>query len=308
MNHISLAEKAIYITSRKFPASYIANYQNNKKAWVIHSHVKAEESAEIRKKVNDYMYELSQKTLEEINLLYDQEQKQEVENRRLCLQEQERLRQKKLFFNQSEAKADFDYWSKMPSWTTDEAVALLLDKDPRVVNWDNISPHATPMHKKPESFAKEYQDLRDLLIRKYGTNQYIITVPSELIEWADGVGVKVPEELQKMVLERGDQSTDWKALHEEKCKEVEELKKNLEDSQSKRKELVIRTRASTNSNKMLKIALAVIAKEKFKYDEDSSAIGTMLSYFARQGFNTDDQTLRERIKEGLILLKNKKPD
>ena len=293
-----------YLISKKFPVNYIPG----EKRLVRQIQIKAEMWPEIEKNIKIYCDELSQKTLEEVIELYEVEAKKEREDFERRQQEYEQRRQKKLFFNQLAAKADFDYWSKMPSWTIDEAVALLLDKDPRVVSWNNISPHATPMHKKPELFAQEYQDLNELLRRKYGSNQHIKTVPSELIEWADRVGLKVPAELKKIVLEGKDASTDWKALYEAKYKDLEELKHKLEISQHKRKELVIKVRASTNSSKMPKMALAVIAKDKYKYGEDSNAIGTMLSCFARQGLNTDDKTLRDRINEGLDLLKNKKPN
>lgn len=38
-------------------------------------------------------------------------------------------------FNQPSASADFDYWSRLPLWTLDEAVALTLERNPAVVTW-----------------------------------------------------------------------------------------------------------------------------------------------------------------------------
>lgn len=298
MSYISLAEKAIYITSRKFPASYITNYQTNKKAWEFHSHIKPEELAEISKGVNAYMEELSQKTPEEINLLYNQEQRQEAENHRLRLQEQERLRQARLFFNQPEAKADFNYWGKMPSWTTDEAVALLLDKDPRVVNWGNISPHATSMHKKPESFAKEYQDLRDLLIRKYGTNQHTVIAPSELIEWANSVALKAPEELQEMVLERGDQSKNWKTMYEELLQRNSECPSTIKNPQ---KTSSAYTKELDSKNKII----AAIVKKHYRFDPNAKKNATTSNVHTaiiECGLSLDEGTILRHLKEAFGLL------
>ena len=294
-----------YLVSKKFPVNYISR----EKRLVRQIQIKEEMWLEIDKNINTYIDELTQKALEEVIELSKTEEKKASEEHEKQQQECERRRQKKLFFNQPNTKADFDYWCKMSSWTTDEAVALLLDKDPRVVSWKNIFSYANPVrdYNKPEIFAKEYQNLRELLIRQYGTNQDIKIVPSELIDWANGVGLEVPEELQKIVSKRKDASADWKVLHAEKCLEVEQLKKNFENSQNKRKEHIVKVRASTNSNRIPKMALAVIAKDKYKYGKDCSAIGNMLSYFDRQGLNIDDKTLRGHIDEGLLLVKNKKP-
>ena len=46
--------------------------------------------------------------------------------------------EKQRFFNQSDCDADFAYWSKQIVWSIDEGVALILGKDPRKVNWENI--------------------------------------------------------------------------------------------------------------------------------------------------------------------------
>lgn len=299
-------EQIKYLISKKFPVNYIPR----EKKLVRQAQIKQEMWPEIEENIKAYSHELSQKTHEEVIELYKAEAKREKEDFERQQQEYEKRRLERLFFNQPNAKADFDYWCKMPLWTIDEATALLLGKDPRVVCWKNIYFYAMPQspHTKPELFGKEYQNLRNLLSRQYENNEYIKIVPSELIEWASSIGLTVPETLKKKIEEiKKHVITDYKILYEEKCLEVEQLKKELQHSQDKRKELVTKTRATTNSNRIPKMALAVIAKDKYKYNEKSSAIGSMLLYFDKQGLNMDDKTLRGHIDEGLLLVKNKKP-
>ena len=48
----------------------------------------------------------------------------------------------------------------MPLWDLDEATALSLDKDPRVVDWPNIGPHVND-----SPFADQYSKLRLIVLR-----------------------------------------------------------------------------------------------------------------------------------------------
>jgi hypothetical protein len=200
----------------------------------------------------------------------------------------------------------------MPYWTVEEAIALSFGKSPDIVSWKEIS-----VYKDSSPFVKKYMKAQKLVQRaleakelkyepgSYGSNTKRIK-PYDFVNWAKTNNLDFPTELEKIILERVDKITDWQALYKEKDLEVEQLKKKLEDSQNKRKEHATKARASTNSNRILKMALAVIAKDKYKYGKDSNAIGTMLSYFDKQGLNIDDQTLRSHIDEGLVLLNNRK--
>ena len=70
------------------------------------------------------------------------------------LEENERL------FNQPRADMDVTHWSRMSYWTLDEAVALSLGKDPRVVKWDRVK---SLVHSSP--FASEFGARREIAIR-----------------------------------------------------------------------------------------------------------------------------------------------
>ena len=59
-----------------------------------------------------------------------------MSHQKLLAAKQEEERKK--FYNQPDANADFDYYCKCPYWTLDEAIALSLGKDPVKVNWNTV--------------------------------------------------------------------------------------------------------------------------------------------------------------------------
>jgi len=269
-----------------------------------------------REKIITYLSELSSKPEEGINDMYTNAKRQEEIEIRRQHEERERSKEANYFFNQSSSNAtedELEYWAKMPYWTLDEAVALAFGKSPEKISWDKIA-----SYRDIASFPKKYMNTQKLtnrallareLISEYDVSRDTYRIkPCDFVSWAERKGVQIPDGLKKRVLENGNKSINWQALYEEKCEEIEQLKKELENSQSQRKELTVKVRASTNSNRIPKMALAVIAKDKYKYGEDSGAIGIMLSYFTKHGLNMDDKTLRDHINEGLDLLKSKNLD
>lgn len=81
--------------------------------------------------------ELSQKTDYELRCIYVKYKKHDDDFR----QQYEENEERKRFFNLPTANADIDYWSKQAYWSIDEAIALILGKDPRKVTWKNLEPY-----------------------------------------------------------------------------------------------------------------------------------------------------------------------
>lgn len=75
-------------------------------------------------------------------------------------------REQKQFYNQPDAVPNFDYWLKFDFWTFDQALALLLGKNPNVVTWERIREALAPprlyLAPKPVAtgFLKAYENLR----------------------------------------------------------------------------------------------------------------------------------------------------
>ena len=71
------------------------------------------------------------------------------------------------YFNQPDAMADYVHWSQCACWTLDEAVALSLGRDPRIVSINGVAAHAAGS----SPFAKEYLRRTDLVKRAHAAGQ-----------------------------------------------------------------------------------------------------------------------------------------
>lgn len=97
-----------------------------------------------------------------------------------------------------EVAADFKHWSKMPYWSLEESVALLLGKDPEIVNWNIVK------HHQEWPFITElslnYTKLRDLILRTHEMKEIEgQNLPFSFLLWADSRGIEVPVELRILV-------------------------------------------------------------------------------------------------------------
>lgn len=115
------------------------------------------------------------------------------------------------FFNQPDAIADFEYWSRAAHWTLDEAIALTFGKDPRVVTWsrlEKILSHTSP-------FSKKFRDLRELTARaKKWEKLYDPVLPSIYIAWARQNDIEFSKKLEEMLVARGNHIPNWKKAYD----------------------------------------------------------------------------------------------
>ena len=95
------------------------------------------------------------------------------------------------YFNLDSATADFTYWAKADSWSLDEATALTLGRDPRVVKWEGVEPKV-----RSSKFAYEYSNLRELIYRGYGSHRLDEPVePRKFLKWAGERKIEVDQRL-----------------------------------------------------------------------------------------------------------------
>lgn len=120
----------------------------------------------------------------------------------------EKRREAARFYNLPSAAADFKLWSKARFWTADEAAALLLGRDPRVVNPKSLDEELSrpigfrPFARAPKesAFHTQFSGLRTLLQRTASLEGPEFN-PSAVIEWAQADGsIAVPKELSTAVL------------------------------------------------------------------------------------------------------------
>lgn len=111
------------------------------------------------------------------------------------------------FYNQPKAMADFGYWCKLPYWTLDEAVALILGRDPHMVNPETLERELKQktgllnIGKLPERrpFHQAYARLRTLIERAEAMNVDRLQ-PAEVVAWATrSQALRLPDKLVQIV-------------------------------------------------------------------------------------------------------------
>lgn len=116
------------------------------------------------------------------------------------------------FYNQPQAQPNFAFWLNADFWTFDDALALLLGKNPKVVTWDAVNDainpkgffKAAPARSK---FLTAYTNLRDLALRSEVMTSGPRLKPVEVATWArQRVGLQLPEPLLAL-LQRTDEHT-----------------------------------------------------------------------------------------------------
>lgn len=168
-------------------------------------------------------------------------------------------KEQSFFFHQPDAQADFEHWSKAAYWSIDEAVALLLGKDPEIVTWAKIEPL-----KDESTFARDFARVRDLAMRSKEVNELTErNHPGRFLEWARQRNLKISGELIAAVEAAGVQIIDWqerylrlKVEHDEQSKLTRELAKDLDDVVTRNTELQDR------------IAQLDSARSSWEFDED----------------------------------------
>jgi hypothetical protein len=128
-----------------------------------------------------YRAELEAKPESELDILI------EVEEARVRQEQRHRP-----FFDQPSADADFAVWIGLPRWTSDQATALLLGKEPSIVHWARVEEH------RPESvFARRYGQLKASLESSQTAGQLSLPgSPNDIVNWAREKRPRIPPALE----------------------------------------------------------------------------------------------------------------
>ena len=121
--------------------------------------------------------------------------------RRSSMSSYKKLSEKQQFFNRPEARADFSHWARMEFWSKEEAVALILGKEPNRVSQINLEEYNTTN----SPFIQEFKRLTQLIDRAVeGKRLPERPTPREFTEWARALNFEVPakldEELEQLEL------------------------------------------------------------------------------------------------------------
>ena len=95
------------------------------------------------------------------------------------------------FFEQLDAQADLEHWSRAEYWTPDEAVAVSFGKNPNVVNANTLKSYLGKA-----SFADEYYLRRDLVDRAIQSGRLPREIPpADFVAWLHQRSIPVPRGL-----------------------------------------------------------------------------------------------------------------
>lgn len=140
-----------------------------------------------------------------------------------AMKEQDNLRP----FNQFGSEADFDHFGRFAFLTVDEAVALSLGKNPRMVTWSTVK-----CYLGRSAFAYDYRDRLELVERAviWGELPERFT-PLQFLTWAHKYRVAVPEAFIECTIVRGEPIQYWHEVCEVLAEELDTAKAELQDCQ-----------------------------------------------------------------------------
>lgn len=189
---MSLFDAVEYLSLRMFPAKLI-----NQARLEVGNGKSREDAEAYIEKVN--IYERALRALSDESLMAMVEDERQLDAA-LQHEREDQLDQNR-FFNGSKASANFERWAKQPCWTLDEATALILGKNPEVVNWDNIEPLV-----EVSPFAGRYADIRRHLTHARANGQLFDPVsPEHFLTWACERGVVLASALEECIASRRSQ-------------------------------------------------------------------------------------------------------
>jgi hypothetical protein len=220
-------------------------------------------------------------------------------------------------------KADFGYWAKLSYWSIEEAVALVLGRDPKHANRKGIGPYL-----QVSPFARLYEQTLELANRAVGVQQLTnATLPGAFLAWAKRYDIAVPVELEVAVTKYGHFIRDWKTLHDQAAEQrdaglqresklaeaIKILKGHIDEQQRQTKTAAKSAPEGANppkeadpreleSLRKLSIGLAIVA---FGYDpaeRRTNTVSEIASDLAQLGIPLSDDTIRKHLKLGAELL------
>jgi hypothetical protein len=249
----------------------------------------------------EYEAELNRLDQDEINALYASEQEKE---------EQER------YFNQPDAVADYVHWSQCAHWTLDEAVALSLGREPRVVGINGVTAHAAA----GSPFGREYLRRSDLVKRAREAGQlFEPTPPAHFLTWAKLRRLGYPKELEEALEARGHTFADMKKIADDLRAIIDQLMQQNAQLTQQNKRLLHERDAhleqsinvdnhekplGSRERQSLEKIVYGMAAAKYGYEPNglrSRAVPNICSDLEKQGVRVSDDKVREVLRAGAEL-------
>ena len=196
-------------------------------------------------------------------------------------------RDERLFFNEPFADVDYDHWGPQPSWRLEEVAALLLGKDPDIVNVPSLkhlrgssaftTNFATLLYRLQQ--AKERDELRECMS------------PEDLLAWASAHQITVPLPLAQAV--------------EAHSVERSATPRRCDEKPSGPALTSTERTASAKERDSLKKMVIAMAIDGYRYKPGapkSPVPQEIVAALERLGLKLDIDTVRKWLKEGADLL------
>jgi hypothetical protein len=285
-----------YLLERKFPGSILAwprGYGEGQSGRPLPD----------PEKVEIYRNQLLEMSDAELNALVAQEKDTEQREAAKRAEFEENQR----FFNRPEAVADFDFWSRASYWTIDEALALSLGKNPRLVNWEKLAPFV-----QISKFAAEFEGRRMLAQRAQSMAQLADTnIPGFFLAWAARTGLSVPKALLAAVNARGVQIADWKSLYDEAVARIAALEKERGAGEAQPSPEPVDSLRARERETLLKLIIGM-AIRGYGHNPSADRTGTareIAGDLEKNGIGLDEDTVRKWLKRAREVLPGDwKPD
>jgi hypothetical protein len=183
------------------------------------------------------------------------------------------IRERSHAHSQPYANLPHELWALKSYWTADEAAAIWLGKDPRIV-----SPSAIYACRYESSFARQFFDRLDLITRAQEVAALKLKIaPEDFASWADSLGLPLPTLLLSRIRTK---------------------------RRGERNHQHVPTSENQKVLNSLQIIVAAWAVEEGYHPSKhrNSAIQEMWRSIQKAGLKMDEDTLRKHVKESAELL------
>lgn len=151
---------------------------------------KREEALAYIKAIDEFEAQLGELSGTSLGALIEDENESDKQLAKEKAEQEENAR----FFYHPSARADYRDWIRRQTWTVDEATALLLGKNPDIVNWHGINPLVYK-----SKFAKRYGDLRQQMKKAEESGDlHESRTPAAYLLFAKSFGFALPAELDAL--------------------------------------------------------------------------------------------------------------
>lgn len=137
------------------------------------------------------------------------------------------------FESQLSSPADLNHWSRLDYWTIDEAIVLLLGKNPRVMGSSN-----SQLMIQFAEISDRFSDTNEVYVRSENLKNSMDRIsPIDFMVWAENKGFDFPPRLKQALLDRSE-VPNWKARYEDLRSEFDAYKlTKLEEPKDSQTEL-----------------------------------------------------------------------